>query len=112
MRALKLRGLALTGNRRAKVLPDLPTFAEAGLPAYDVHGFYGLLAPQGTPTPIILRMQQSIAQAVKDPAVQFQLGEPVGATTLASSPAEFAAWIRQESERWGGVIRANDIKIQ
>ena len=108
----KLRALALTGNRRAKVLPDLPTFAEAGLPAYDVHGFYGLLAPRGTPDAIIKRLREAVAEAVKDPAVQFQLGEPVGASIYASSPDEFAKRIQSESARWGDVIRANDIKIQ
>jgi tripartite-type tricarboxylate transporter receptor subunit TctC len=108
----KLRGLALTGEHRAKVLPDLPTFSEAGLADYNVQGFYGLLAPKGTPSAIIQRMQQAVAEAVKDPAVQFQLGDPVGATIVASSPAGFAAQIRQASERWGNVIRANDIKLQ
>ncbi len=112
IRAGKLRGLALTGERRAPVLPDLPTFVEAGLPGFDVHGFYGLLAPKGTPQPIITRMQQVIAEALKDPAVQFQLGAPMGATTAASTPAEFAAEIRRERERWGAVIHANGVKIQ
>ena len=107
----KLRGIALTGTHRAKVLPDLPTFAEAGLPDFDVHGFYGLLAPKGTPAAIITRLRDAVAEAVKDPKVQFQLGDPVGATTTASTPAEFAERIRQESDRWGEVIRENHIKL-
>ncbi len=68
----KLRGIALTGNHRAKVLPDLPTFAEAGLPDFDVHGFYGFLAPKGTPTVIVSRLRGAIAEALKDTNVQFQ----------------------------------------
>jgi tripartite-type tricarboxylate transporter receptor subunit TctC len=108
----KLRGLALSGGHRAKVLPDLPTFAEAGLPAYNVHGFYGLLAPRGTPAQIIKSLQEAVAQALKDPAVQFQLGDPVGATTAASTPAEFASRIRQESDRWGNVVHANNINLE
>jgi len=111
IKAGKLRGIALTGDHRAKVLPDLPTFAEAGLTGFDVHGFYGLLAPKGTPEPIIARLRDAIAEAVKDPNVQFQLGDPVGATTSASSPSDFAARIREESTRWGNVIRTNNIKL-
>jgi tripartite-type tricarboxylate transporter receptor subunit TctC len=107
----KLKGIALTGNHRAKVLPDLPTFAEAGLPAFDVHGFYGLLAPKGTPAAIIRKMRDAVAESVKDPAVQFQAGDPVGATIIASTPEEFTDYIRRETQRWGEVIRANKIKI-
>lgn len=108
----KLRALAITGNHRARVMPSLPTFAEAGLPTYDVHGFYGLLAPKGTPDAITARLRAAISEAVKDPALQFQLGDPVGATIYASSSEEFAKRIQSESERWGAVIRANNIKIQ
>lgn len=108
----KLRGIALTGDHRAKLLPDLPTFAEAGLPGFDVHGFYGLLAPKGTPSAIISKLRDAIAEAVKDPNVQFQLGDPVGATTAASSPGEFAQRIRRESESWGEVIRVNKITVE
>ena len=112
VRAGMLRALAQTGKHHVAVLPDLPTFAEAGLPAYDVHGFYGLLAPKGTPDAILARLRDAIAEAVKDPAVRFQLGEPVGTLIYASSSEEFAKRIQSESDRWGDVIRANGIKVQ
>jgi tripartite-type tricarboxylate transporter receptor subunit TctC len=111
IKAGNLRGIAVTGDHRTKVLSDLPTFAEAGLPGFDVKGFYGLLAPKGTPPAIIARLHNAVAEALKDPEVQFQLGDPVGAVTAASTPEDFAKYIRQETDRWGEVIRANNIKL-
>ncbi len=69
------------------------------------------MAPKGTPAGIISKLRNAIAEAVKDPNVQFLLGDPVGATTAASTPEEFAERIRKESDRWREVIRANNIKV-
>jgi tripartite-type tricarboxylate transporter receptor subunit TctC len=111
IRAGNLRVLAVTGAQRSIELPDVPTFFESGFPAYDVYALYGMFAPKGTPEPIIAKMQQAIAQVLREPALRRQWisegGNPVG-----SSPAEFAARIRSESDRWGKIIQANDIKLE
>jgi tripartite-type tricarboxylate transporter receptor subunit TctC len=111
IRVGNLRVLAVTGEQRASELPDVPTFSESDLPAYDVYALYGMFAPRGMPEPIIAKMQQAIAQVLREPALRRQWisegGNPVGSTG-----AEFAARIRSESERWGKIIHSNNIKLE
>jgi tripartite-type tricarboxylate transporter receptor subunit TctC len=111
VKAGRLRAIAITGATRAPALPDVPTFAEGRIPAYDVYAFYGVLAPKGTSDAIILKLQEAISQVVHEPSLNRQWMSEGGAA-VASSPAEFAARITSESERWGKVIRSNGIKIQ
>lgn len=111
IRAGKLRVLGVAGQARASELPDVPTFIEGGLASYDVHTLYGLFAPKGTAAPIVAKMQHAIVKILQEPALRRQWisegGNPVG-----SSPAEFAARIRSESDRWGNIIKANKIKLE
>jgi tripartite-type tricarboxylate transporter receptor subunit TctC len=111
IKAGKIRALALTGDHRASVLPDVPTFIESGVPAYDVYALYGLFAPKGVSERIIAKMQGAIWQILQDLDLRRQWinegGNPVGSTS-----AEFAAHIRSESERWGKVIRQNKITLE
>jgi tripartite-type tricarboxylate transporter receptor subunit TctC len=111
LKAGKLRALAVTGEQRVSVLPDVPTFTESGIPAYDTYALYGLFAPRGTPEPIIAKMQKAISQVVQEPALRSQwISE--GGNVVGSTSAEFAARIRSESERWGKIIRSNNIKLE
>jgi tripartite-type tricarboxylate transporter receptor subunit TctC len=109
IKAGRLRALALSSDRRVPGLPDVPTFAESGFPAFTVHGAYGLAAPKGTPEAIIARMQKAITQVVQDRALREQW-ESQGGMPIASSPAEFAARLRADDELWGRVIRENRIR--
>jgi tripartite-type tricarboxylate transporter receptor subunit TctC len=89
----------------------VPTFIESGVAAYDSYALYGMFAPKGTPETVTLKMQRAISQFLQEPGLRQQWisegGNPVGSTS-----SEFAARIRTESERWGRIIRANNIKLE
>jgi tripartite-type tricarboxylate transporter receptor subunit TctC len=110
IKAGNLKVLALAGERRASVLPDVPTFIESGVPAYDVHALYGLFAPTGTRDAIIAKIQEAIWRILQEPDLRRQwISE--GGNPLGSGPTEFRAHIRSESERWDKILRANDIRL-
>jgi tripartite-type tricarboxylate transporter receptor subunit TctC len=106
----KLRALAVAGEQRSKLAPELPTVNEAGLPGFSFVGWYGILAPAGTPEAVTVRLNQALVQVLKSPAfVERMTGmgnEPVGST-----PAEFDRFIRQEIPKWAKVIRDAKIKL-
>jgi len=106
----QVRALAVTGERRSEALPDVPTMQEAGVPGYTAVTWNGLLAPQGTPDDIVLQINRALAETLKDPAVQARFKE-LGQDVLSSSPDEFAAFIRNETQKWKKVIEANGIKV-
>jgi tripartite-type tricarboxylate transporter receptor subunit TctC len=110
IKAGRLRALATTGAQRASVLPEVPTFKESELAAYDVYALYGVVAPKGTPASLIGKFQTALSQVVREPSL-FQRWTDEGGNPVASTSTEFAARIRSESDRWGNVIRANGIKI-
>jgi tripartite-type tricarboxylate transporter receptor subunit TctC len=105
----RLRALAVTTPKRMAALPDLPTFAEAGVKGMVVMNWYGLVAPARTPRAIIERLAKEAATAMHTPDVTRRLSadstEPIG-----SSPAEFTAHIRAEHERWSQVIKQAGIR--
>jgi tripartite-type tricarboxylate transporter receptor subunit TctC len=105
----RLRALAVTSVRRSEALPDIPTVAEAGLPGYDSTQWYGVLAPAGTPREIVARLHDTIVHALRDAEVGKRLAAD-GAEAVGSSPEEFAAFIRSESEKWAKVASAAGIK--
>jgi tripartite-type tricarboxylate transporter receptor subunit TctC len=104
----QLRALAVTGKKRSPLLPDVPTIAESGLPDYEATGWTGIVVPAGTPRDVVMKLNRAIVEAIKTPAVQEafkkQAAEPVG-----SSPEEFGAFIRKETDKWGATIRAAGI---
>jgi tripartite-type tricarboxylate transporter receptor subunit TctC len=110
VRSGKLRALAIASNKRAKVAPDMPTMIEAGVAGYAVTQWHGLLAPRGTPKPIIERLYKEIVKAVQRPEVASRL-EQDGTDGVASSPQEFAAFLRAERDRWTAVIKSANIRI-
>jgi tripartite-type tricarboxylate transporter receptor subunit TctC len=105
----KLRALAVTSPRRSAALPDVPTVAEAGLPGYDSTQWYGVLAPAGTQREIVARLHGAIVRALRDPEVGKRLAAD-GAEPVGSSPEEFAAFIKSETEKWAKVAQAAGIK--
>lgn len=108
IRAGKLRALAVTGTSRAAALPDVPTFAEAGMPAFDGGTSFGLLAVAGTAEPVIQRLHAEFSAALREPDIRKKI-EDAGTTITADSPAEFAKKLRADYERNGRIIRENKI---
>jgi len=106
----RLRGLAVTSARRAAVLPDLPTVAEAGLPGYEFVTWHGMLAPKETPRAIVSLLNEKLKQTLSTPE-QSKLFETMGLNIIASSPEEFGAHLKSELDKWGKVIRERHIKV-
>jgi tripartite-type tricarboxylate transporter receptor subunit TctC len=98
-----LRALAVTSPTRYPALPDLPTVAESGLPGYDTSLWFGILAPAGTPKPLLDKLSASINQTLKDPAVLKELHNE-GLDAAGGTPEEFASYIKSETARWAKVI--------
>jgi tripartite-type tricarboxylate transporter receptor subunit TctC len=111
VKAGKLRALAVTGARRLPLLPGTPTVSESGFPGYEASSWYGVLAPAGTPRPVVLKLNAEIAKALAQSEVKASLtGE--GAQPIGGTPEEFAAYIRSENERLGKAIREARIRLE
>src|SRR5215472_13599628 len=108
IRTGKLRGLAVTSAMRSEALPDLPTVGEF-VPGYEISAWYGVGAPQGTPPQVIDKLNREINAILVDPKAKAQLAD-LGGTALVGSPADFEKLIADETEKWGNVIRAFNIK--
>ncbi len=109
VRAGKLRALGATSARRAIAAPDIPTIAEAGLPGYESMQWYGLLAPAGTPREIIAMLHKETVPILRAPETNERLASD-GAEVVASSPEEFAAFIKAETMKWAGVAKTAGIQ--
>ncbi len=107
-RSGKLRALGVTTLRRTPLAPDVPAVAES-VPGYELVGWYGLLAPLGTPKNIVNKISSEIARALKTTEVQERLVS-TGAEAVESSPAEFTKFLEKETLRWGKVLRDAGIK--
>ncbi len=110
LRAGSIRALAIGHATRVPWLPDVPTLREVGIPEVNTDNWHGLVARAGTPEAIIARLADAAVFAIKDPAVA-RLMYDQGALPGGNTRAEFAAFIRAELERWGGVIRRANIKV-
>jgi tripartite-type tricarboxylate transporter receptor subunit TctC len=107
----RLRILAVSGKARNPLLPEVPTFAEAGYTGYDPMVWIGVLAPAGTPQPVVRKLSAAIAQVAKMPEIVAQRREG-GSDSVGSTPEEFAAFLDAERDKWGKVIRALDLKLE
>ncbi len=105
----RLRALGVTGTKRAPGADDIPTIAEAGVPGYEAVQWYGVLAPAGTPGEIIAKLHTGVVRGLQNPEVRKRLNND-GAEAVGSSPTEFAAYIRAETEKWARVIKAAGIQ--
>ena len=106
-----LKALAVLGKKRTPALPQVPTANEQGLTNFDVSSWVGVLVPAGTPAPIIDKINNAFAQALKNPAVQARMAEQ-GNEVVASSPAQFGVFLNQESAKWAKVIKDNNIQLE
>lgn len=105
----KLRVLGIATNQRVPALPEVPTIAEAGIKGFDASSWGGIVAPAGTPAPVIQVLHKQVVEALNQPDVKSRLGD-LGAVVVASSPDEFQKYIRRETEKWGQVAKANSIR--
>ena len=109
IKAGKLRALPVAGAARTVALPDVPTFAEAGMPGFDVGTTFGLLAVAGTPEAIVARLNAEFGGAMREPELRKKI-EDAGAVVTADTPAEFGKKLRADFERNGRIIRDNRIQ--
>jgi len=110
IKAGKLRPLAVTTATRWEELPDVPTVGEF-VPGYETSLWFGIVAPKNTPAEIVDRLNKEIGLGIADPKIRARLAEQ-GNTVLSLSPAGFGKLIADETEKWGKVIRAADIKVE
>jgi tripartite-type tricarboxylate transporter receptor subunit TctC len=101
--------LGVASARRIASAPDLPTIAEQGLPGFEVTSWYSLVAPAGTPPPIVDRLHREIAKALADPDVREKIAG-LGAEPVGNTPAEFAAMQRTEAARWAKLAKDANIR--
>ena len=107
----KVRALAVTTAKRWPGTPDVPTVAESGVPGYEVLGWFGLLAPAGTPKPVIDTLYKAVSAMLKQPDVQKQMLE-LGAEPGGNAPDAFAKQVAGEVEKWKKVVAATGVKVE
>jgi tripartite-type tricarboxylate transporter receptor subunit TctC len=107
----KLRGLAITSEKRVASIPNVPTMREAGYPDVTVYSWYGLLAPAGTPAPIVELLNKEVTAIMKDATITDRLDKE-GAEPISMGPSEFARFINEEREMWRGVITKFNIQLE
>ena len=105
----RLRALAVTGPQRARMVPELPTIAEAGMPGYAVTAWFGLLAPAATPHDIVTRISAEVQKGFKTPQMQERFSA-MGADPVGNSPEQFAAFLKTEMAKWARVVKAAGIR--
>ena len=110
-RSDKVRALAVTGARRSQLFPNMPTVAEAGLPGYAAELHYGIVAPAGTPRPIVEKLNAALNAALADDEVHRRLAND-GAEALPSTPEQYAADIAAEEAKWSEIIRKAGVKAE
>jgi tripartite-type tricarboxylate transporter receptor subunit TctC len=110
IRAGKLRAIAVTGDKRSPVLPDVPTLAEAGVQGAEVYSWQGLAAPKGLPPDVKAKLGQAAVDAIRDPAIAKRFTDQ-GLEIVGSTPAEFTAFQARENTRWKNLIQTRKITI-
>jgi len=103
--------LAVTTRWRSDILRDVPTVAESGYPEYECATDFALLAPAGTPAPMIARLHEAVSAALAKPALQEKLAQQ-GVVAAVGTPQEFPAYVARESAKWGALIRSRGIQVQ
>ena len=111
VRAGRLRGIAVTTEKRSPSMPDLPTIAETGIKGYEAGSWYGLSAPAGTSKDIIARLHAETVKVMALPDVKERLFN-AGFEVVTSNPEQFAAFTRSEIQKWGKLVRATGLKIE
>ena len=105
LKAKRLRALAITSAKRSALMPDIPAFAEAGLPGYDVSGWYGVVTRSGVPKEIVVRLHMDISRALAQSDVVQSLAASGLEAARANTPEEFSAFLRAEISKWAKVVK-------
>jgi len=111
IRSGKLKALGVGGAKRNPALPDVPTIAEAGVPGYEASNWWGILAPAGTPAPILDRLHRELSAVLDSPETRKRF-ELEGAEVVRMSPPEFANFVAQETVKWTRVVKDAGIKAE
>src|SRR5262249_27257612 len=109
--ARKIRAIAATSHDRSPIFPDVPTFVEQGFADTVADQWAGVLAPAGTPAVIVKKLSETIAAAMRDPEARARLAQ-TGLVPGVNAPEEFAAYLKDENERWARIIREKGIKAE
>jgi tripartite-type tricarboxylate transporter receptor subunit TctC len=107
----RLKGIAISGDQRAAAIPNVPTFAEAGVPGFEASGWYGVVAPAATPKAIIDKVSGVIASAMATPEIKTRLNS-MGVEPLISTPQQFDALMKAETAKWLKVLKTGSIKLE
>jgi tripartite-type tricarboxylate transporter receptor subunit TctC len=110
-RSGKVRGLAVTGPKRSVALPDIPTLSEAGVTGYEATTWTGIVAPVGTPKPVIARLNSELQQIAAGATFKERVNA-IGSEPMSGTPEQFAAFIRSESAKWADVIKRSGARIE
>ena len=111
LKAGRIRPLGLTTTTRIEALPQVPTIAESGVPGYESVQWFGMLVPAGTPRPIVDRLHQEITRSLRAPDMKERLTS-LGLGAVGSTPDEFGAYMKSETEKWAKVIKTMGIKAE
>jgi tripartite-type tricarboxylate transporter receptor subunit TctC len=106
------RGLAVMDDRRLPQLPDVPTTAEAGYPDLEAYTWHMVMAPAGTPAPVVQLLSQMFMRAAAQPAVQQRLGDLAMRLVTDSTPASAAQWLQRETTKWSNLVREANIRVE
>jgi tripartite-type tricarboxylate transporter receptor subunit TctC len=107
----RIRALAITSAKRSPLLPDLPTMIEGGLPGFVTQTWYGILAPAGTPAPVVSALNAAIVKAVQKEDFRARLAQ-LGADPIAETPDYFRKFLLEEIERWAKVVKESKAKAE
>jgi tripartite-type tricarboxylate transporter receptor subunit TctC len=105
VKAGQVRALGTSASKRSSVLPDLPTIAEAGVPGYESTIWLGIMAPAGTPKPVVDKLNAEINKVIGKPEVR-AAWDKQGAVALTMTPAQFDTYLRKDIDKWAGVVKA------
>ena len=107
----KVRAIAMTGDKRFELMPQLPTIAQAGVPGFEVRNWYGVFAPAGTSKEIVTRLNSELVKVLQMPDVKSKLLES-GIEALHSTPEQFATYIQSETRRWAKVVKDSGARAE
>jgi tripartite-type tricarboxylate transporter receptor subunit TctC len=110
IKAGRVRGIAISGDKRSPAIPEIPTINESGLPGFDATSWYCIVVPAGTPRPVINRLHTELVKILQSPEVRERLAAE-GAEVQTTTPEELAAFVRAEIRKWGAVVKASGAKV-